>query len=272
MVFFSSERPFSLPWNLRHGRPGQTLPVRPFRSGCSFTILMPILAVPSHLTTARITSPQFQRRTSSSAAAPTGNGTRIPITGESQAMDSRPLKRELSFRSRFLCHCISSDGPGRTTGFRSPASLSVKQLFSASAFQRRTKSSPEGVPPNDVDVPRGNSDCSGDFHFGLLRRGAYEGWPSSHIMDAFAMATTLVELYPANTTILVVSSLYASAIGVGESTNIHWLSDAVAGAFIGYAIGKTVRDDFKKLLAGREQDSPINFCASPEEIRITYRF
>ena len=127
-------------------------------------------------------------------------------------------------------------------------------------------------PPNDVDVPRGSSDYSGDFHFGFLRRGAYEGWPSSHTMDAFAMATTLAELYPGRTTLQVVSYTYASLIGVGVSTNIHWLSDAVAGALIGFAIGKSIGDDFRGIMCGDGPASPISLSATPGGIRISYHF
>jgi len=37
-------------------------------------------------------------------------------------------------------------------------------------------------------------------------------------------------------------------IGVGVSTNIHWLSDVVADILIGHAIGKIVENDFRSLL------------------------
>ncbi|HTX18503.1 MAG TPA: phosphatase PAP2 family protein [Bacteroidota bacterium] len=122
-------------------------------------------------------------------------------------------------------------------------------------------------PPDNVDVPRGRADYSGDFHFGFLRRGAFEGWPSSHTMDAFSMATTIAELYPGRTTLQLVSYTYASLIGIGVSTNIHWLSNAVAGALIGYAIGKTVGDDFWGIMAGDGPTSSISLFPIPGGIQ-----
>jgi hypothetical protein len=36
-------------------------------------------------------------------------------------------------------------------------------------------------------------------------------------------------------------------MGIGVSLNVHWASDALAGALIGYAVGKTVGKSFTKL-------------------------
>jgi membrane-associated phospholipid phosphatase len=85
------------------------------------------------------------------------------------------------------------------------------------------------------------------FRFGFFQGGAFNGWPSSHTTIAFAMAVTLIELYPDNKTIKIVALAYALFIGLGVSTNIHWFSDAVAGALIGYAIGQSVGKGFKKM-------------------------
>ncbi len=127
-------------------------------------------------------------------------------------------------------------------------------------------------PPDDRDVPRGKTDYSRDFKFGFLNRGAYDGWPSSHTMNAFAMATTLMELYPESRTVSSVSLLYASLIGLGVSTNIHWLSDAVGGALIGYSIGKTVGGSFRNLNGGEGQDEALNFSVMPGGFAISYHF
>lgn len=66
------------------------------------------------------------------------------------------------------------------------------------------------------------------------------------------MAVMLIKLYPENATIRVDGLAYASLIGLGVSTNIHWLSDAFAGALIGYAIGETVGRTFKTLMSGNQ--------------------
>jgi membrane-associated phospholipid phosphatase len=125
------------------------------------------------------------------------------------------------------------------------------------------------VPP---DFPERTKDYSGDFQFGFLRGGAFEGWPSSHTTIAFAMATTLSELYPDNTTLKICSFAYASLVGLGVSTNIHWFSDAVAGAFIGYAIGKTVGVSFKNLKDNNGKNQAYEFNITPAGLCFTYNF
>ncbi|MGA3245234.1 MAG: phosphatase PAP2 family protein [Bacteroidota bacterium] len=125
------------------------------------------------------------------------------------------------------------------------------------------------VPPDNDSA---KSDYSGNFRFGLLRGGVYEGWPSSHTATAFAMAVTLIKLYPDNATIRIGGLAYASLIGLGVSTNIHWLSDAFAGALIGYAIGEAVGGTFRTLAGGNQKDGSFNFSVTPTGVGFTYRF
>jgi membrane-associated phospholipid phosphatase len=114
-------------------------------------------------------------------------------------------------------------------------------------------------------------DFSADFKFGFLRHGAFQGWPSSHTTVAFAMATTLIELYPDNLSLRIISLSYASLIGLGVSTNIHWFSDAFAGAFIGYAIGKSVGQGFKNILDKNNKVSKLTFYVLPTQIGLNYQ-
>jgi membrane-associated phospholipid phosphatase len=125
-------------------------------------------------------------------------------------------------------------------------------------------------PPDDHYA--GGRDFSDDFKAGFLQRGAYDGWPSSHTANAFAMATTLAELYPENTTLKIISYTYATLIGIGVSTNIHWFSDAVAGAMIGYGVGKTVGSDFNVLGGGREKKQAVQLQVSGNGVGVAYRF
>jgi membrane-associated phospholipid phosphatase len=125
------------------------------------------------------------------------------------------------------------------------------------------------VPPDSPDNPH---DYSGEFRFGFLRGGVYEGWPSSHTATAFAMATTLMELYPESAVTRYGGLAYASLIGLGVSTNIHWFSDAVAGALIGYAIGKTVGSGFRNLLDQKGEQQSFSFFVTPSRVGFTYRF
>jgi membrane-associated phospholipid phosphatase len=118
----------------------------------------------------------------------------------------------------------------------------------------------------------GQNDYSNDFRFGFLRGGIYQGWPSSHTATAFAMATTLIGLYPDNITVKIGGLTYAALIGVGVSTNIHWLSDVVAGGLIGYAIGTIVGNDFRSLLDHTTEEKPYGLHITPTGLMFTYNF
>jgi membrane-associated phospholipid phosphatase len=116
------------------------------------------------------------------------------------------------------------------------------------------------------------NDYSNGFRFGFLRGGIYQGWPSSHTAAAFAMATTLIELYPDNLALKIGGLTYAACIGAGVSTNIHWLSDVVAGGLIGYAIGTVVGNDFKNLLTHTNTEKPYGFYFTPTGLMFVYNF
>lgn len=89
-------------------------------------------------------------------------------------------------------------------------------------------------------------DISHTFRFGILRGGAFWGWPSSHTTVAFAMALTIGWLYRRHRVVPILAIIYASYIGVGVATvGIHWLSEAVAGALIGIVIGINVGKRFE---------------------------
>lgn len=78
-----------------------------------------------------------------------------------------------------------------------------------------------------------------EFHFGFFREGIFWGWPSSHTAVAFAIAFTLISLFP-NRKIKASALFYAFYIGIGVSATIHWFSDFAAGAILGTLIGIVV--------------------------------
>jgi hypothetical protein len=86
------------------------------------------------------------------------------------------------------------------------------------------------------------------------------------------MGTCLWKLYPDNPYIKYGSFAYAGFIGIGISLNIHWFSDFFAGALIGYAIGATVGDSFKKLLDNNFENNPVSFIVSPTKLGVCYNF
>lgn len=130
---------------------------------------------------------------------------------------------------------------------------------------------PPGILRDDEEITDRSKDYSDDFAFGILRRGAFNGWPSGHTTTAFAMAITLTELYPENKALKIGAITYASIVGLGVSVNIHWFSDAFAGALLGYAIGKTVGLSFKQLM---NDEKPANYSlyVTPQGAGCVWRF
>jgi membrane-associated phospholipid phosphatase len=98
---------------------------------------------------------------------------------------------------------------------------------------------PRLLTPDTIDI-------SHEFQFGFLRGGVFWGWPSSHTTIAFAMAVTLLTLYPENKIVRYSAIFYAFYIGLGVSISIHWFSDFVAGAIIGAVIGGVVGKTFRE--------------------------
>jgi membrane-associated phospholipid phosphatase len=90
------------------------------------------------------------------------------------------------------------------------------------------------------------ADISHVFRFGFLRGGVFWGWPSSHTTIAFAMAATILTLFPKQRWLGCVAVAYALYVGIGVSTTIHWFSDFAAGAIIGTVIGTVVGTSFSR--------------------------
>lgn len=98
------------------------------------------------------------------------------------------------------------------------------------------------VQPNTHDLL---TNISHGFNFGFDKHGIFWGWPSSHTTIAFAMAFSLIQLFPKNRLVQVLALLYAFYIGIGISFSIHWFSEFFAGALIGSVIGIMVGNNFK---------------------------
>jgi len=101
------------------------------------------------------------------------------------------------------------------------------------------------IQPNLSNI---TNDISHEFNFGFLRHGIFWGWPSSHTTIAFAMAFTLIYLFPKNKIVRITSFLYALYVGIGVSISIHWFSEFVAGAIIGSIIGIVVASAYTTVL------------------------
>ncbi|MHA2250021.1 MAG: phosphatase PAP2 family protein [Candidatus Kariarchaeaceae archaeon] len=114
-------------------------------------------------------------------------------------------------------------------------------------------------------------DYSHDFAFGVLQRGVFHGWPSTHATVAWAFAIVFYyyrpELqYSEDTSYRPPTFfnyrkfgfVYAAYIGIAVSTNIHWLSDAVAGMFMGTAVGFAVVKSFESKWSKKEINNVKN--------------
>lgn len=105
------------------------------------------------------------------------------------------------------------------------------------------------VPP-DLFGTYQSIDISNGFRFGFLKGGVFWGWPSSHTSVAFAIAVALINLFPKNRLVQVISLLFAFYVGLGVAiVGAHWLSDFVAGIIYGSIAGFIVGKSYLKVLS-----------------------
>jgi membrane-associated phospholipid phosphatase len=115
-----------------------------------------------------------------------------------------------------------------------------------------------------------SSDFSGKFNwFNMVLR---DGWPSGHTITAFATAATISEIYSDITWLKIASYSYAVLTGIGVSLNVHWVSDVLAGALMGYVVGKTVGRSFNKLIKQEAQKVNVSFSITAQQIALTVKF
>jgi hypothetical protein len=124
---------------------------------------------------------------------------------------------------------------------------------------------------NQLDQSRGarTSDFSNEFNW--FNMNAIAGWPSGHTANAFAAAATIAEIYKDNTPLKIAVYSYATLIGLGVSLTVHWVSDVLAGALIGYAVGKTVGRSFSRLQTKRGENK-LTFYITPDSVGVHLRF
>ena len=109
-------------------------------------------------------------------------------------------------------------------------------------------------------------DFSGEFNW--FNSNFIGGWPSGHTANAFAAAATISEIYADSLWLKIGVYSYATLIGLGVTLDVHWASEALAGALIGYAVGKTVGKSFSQLLKGNKNKSKFSFYFTPNTIGV----
>jgi membrane-associated phospholipid phosphatase len=118
-----------------------------------------------------------------------------------------------------------------------------------------------------IDTP---NDFSGTFDW--FKMVLLDGWPSGHTMSAFATAATIAEIYKNNIFLKAAFYSYAVIMGLGVSLNVHWVSDVIAGALMGYAIGTTIGRSFSGILKNEPQNNRVSFSMTAMPLGIQVRF
>ena len=123
------------------------------------------------------------------------------------------------------------------------ARVAVKAFLVAWAYSTLIKSFTNRLPREPFES-LGAVDFSKKFRFGFLQgenlwESLVEGFPSGHTMTAFAMTFAILPFLSSQKTKRI-AVFYSVYIGLGVSVTVHWLSDTVAGGFIGFALGNFI--------------------------------
>jgi membrane-associated phospholipid phosphatase len=108
--------------------------------------------------------------------------------------------------------------------------------------------------------------------FNWFNNNFIAGWPSGHTANAFAAAATVSEIYNDNLWLKIGVFSYASLIGFGVTLDVHWASEALAGALIGYAVGKTVGKNFRSLLENDKNNNEPSFYFTPNSMGVIIKY
>jgi membrane-associated phospholipid phosphatase len=121
---------------------------------------------------------------------------------------------------------------------------------------------------NEFDHTRNQQtdDFSGKFDW--FNGNFIRGWPSGHTANAFAAAATISEMYKDNLWLKIGVYSYAALIGLGVTLDVHWASEAVAGALIGYGVGKAVGKSFNKLLKNDGSGNQVSLYVTPNSLGV----
>jgi membrane-associated phospholipid phosphatase len=125
---------------------------------------------------------------------------------------------------------------------------------------------------NEFDHTRNQRTDDFSSEFNWFNNDFIAGWPSGHTANAFAAAATIAEIYKENLWLKIGVYSYAVLIGFGVTLNVHWASEALAGALIGYAVGKIVGKSFNKLLKNNVFDNQVSFYFTPNTAGVVIRF
>jgi len=131
------------------------------------------------------------------------------------------------------------------------ASFAILQASLIEFMYNSTLKAITGRPGPDWRHNEDMKSLSKTFRFGFLRGGIYWGWPSGHTSTTMAVVSALTNYYPNATWLKIAGYSWVAYTMFGVSSvgrgGMHWLSDAVAGALMSYAVGSTVGKYYRKV-------------------------
>lgn len=146
------------------------------------------------------------------------------------------------------------------------ASFAVLQSSLISFLYNSLLKAVTGRPHPDWRNSNNMESLSKTFRFGFMRGGIFWGWPSGHTASTMAVVSALTNFYPDKTWLKIAGYSYVAymifAVSSLNRGGMHWFSDAIAAAFMSYAIGSTVgkyfRSQFKNSSKGNIISPGIN--------------
>ena len=118
-----------------------------------------------------------------------------------------------------------------------------------------------GRPNPDWQNNKNMEELSKTFRFGFMKGGIFWGWPSGHTSSAMAVVSALTSFYSEKTWLKIAGYSLVAYMMYGVSSlhrgGMHWFSDAVAAAFMSYAIGSTIGKYYRSKFEPKEGGNPL---------------
>ena len=133
-----------------------------------------------------------------------------------------------------------------------------------------------GRPNPDWQNNSDMKELSKTFRSGFMRGGIFWGWPSGHTSSVMAVVSALTSFYAEKTWLKIAGYSLVAYMIYGVSSlhrgGMHWFSDAVAAAFMSYAIGSTIGKYYRgKFQGGTDSNGfPVGMNMPLFNLNITF--
>ncbi|MCL2879998.1 MAG: phosphatase PAP2 family protein, partial [Treponema sp.] len=146
----------------------------------------------------------------------------------------------------YIAGCFRPDTKLRITGLATGQAFLLSELFHLTLKIITGRLIPGVITGVFFEPANHRIEAAKDFSnvFYWFRFDIYNGWPSGHAACAFSAAAVIAVLF--RDKILLKAGMFAWAFLMlfSVSMNVHWLSDSIAGALIGYVTGKIIGNNF----------------------------